>query len=623
VTAIRPRSSQSWPFVVLVAVLAFASTSVVIVELGGGGITPATNASRVSQGTYGNHTLYWANVSGQSTLAPTPRSSPQAAYSPSLGVVILFGGYNPSVSADGDTWEFSGDQWTELGLSNAPPGRWAGSMVYDASDGYLLLFGGRNDTQFFNDTWSYNATGWHQITTTHAPSPRDSSAMIYDPSSGDVVLFGGSIGNVPVGSGSPWTSYNDTWTYHAGVWTNITAKAGTPPSPRSPEGMTYDSAAGYAILQGGGLGGPGPCITLYNDTWKFSDEQWSLLNALNAPPPSFIEGLAFDSAVNGTLLYQGMSYQPTCDSYSSQVWSFLDGDWTLVVPSSPGAPQGRAGPAWVYDPQDQAVILFGGAGGQSGYSYFGDTWELKAIAPLTMPTQFTVDRSSADVGQSASFTAGKVSGGLGPYHFDWKGLPAGCSGNSTPSASCTFLAPANLEVVVTVSDSLGSVITSAPIAFPVFADPTIASHPVADPDPVVLGGSVELSINVEGGSGGFTFVWEGLPSGCTSVDAPALLCQPAMSGTFDIGVIVNDTNGESAASQLWPEVVLAQSPPTSPPASPGHAPVALWASPYFLIGTGLILLAAVVLAWGWTRRRPPAPDRAPLTNPPRTPPPSS
>ena len=566
-----------------------------------------------------NGTYAWSDLSAQSPAAPSPRSGAQAAYSPALGEVILFGGYDISVSPDGDTWAFSSDHWTELFPVSAPPGRWGGEMVYDASDGYLLLFGGRNDTQYFNDTWAYNATGWHQIPTTAAPSPRGNSGLTYDLADGNVVLFGGSMGNVPIGSGSPQAFYNDTWTYHAGTWTNVSRTAGTPPSARWPEGMTFDPTAGYVALEGGASEGTPTCAILYNDTWDFSGGRWTPLSPGVAPPPSYLGGMVFDSQTNSTLLYLGALNQPACNTFSSEVWTLSTGDWNLSVPTSTSAPPGRASPVWVDDPADHGELLFGGDGAGPGYNYLNDTWILLHVTPLAIGPEIAASRPSADVGQMTSFQGGAVSGGQPPYTYSWQGLPTVCGGNTTSLVDCTFTAPSHLEISLIVSDSLGQMSASAVLDYTVYADPTFLSYPSASADPVSVGNPVTFSANVSGGSGGFTFGWRGLPAGCASIDAPSLTCSPTQSGTFDVSLRLNDSNGENATSPVWPEVVL---PASAPPASGGQAGTFL-TSPYFLLGAAALLVAVVIAAWVWARRAPPGLSPSQPTSPPRTPPPMS
>lgn len=565
-------------------------------------------------------TYVWTNLSALSSTAPSPRSSPQAAYSPALGKVVLFGGYDVSVTPDGDTWEFASGHWTEVSSAVAPPARWSGEMVYDASDGYLLLFGGKNDTQGFNDTWAFSATGWHQIATPIAPSPRSNPGLVFDPSDGKVVLFGGGIGNLPVGSGSPWTYYNDTWTYHAGVWTNVTATAGAPPSPRFTQTMSYDALDGYVILQGGGSS-TAPACGIFNDTWKFSGGKWTPLSPPHSPPPFWVGGMTLDTETNSTLLYGGMAVPPpSCvDTFASQVWTFSSGDWSLAVPPTNSSPQGRSAAAWVDDPAENGELLFGGDGAGPGYNYLDDSWLLTSVSPLALGPLVSSSRPSADVGQTTSFRAGGVSGGQPPYTYLWEGLPTGCLGTSSAVVNCTFTSAAHLEISLVVSDPVGQTNSSAVLAYEVFADPVFASYPTPNHDPVSVGDPVTFSANVTGGSGGFTFAWRGLPPGCASIDAPSLTCTPTQNGTFSVSLVMNDSNGVTATSPSWPEVVLPVSAPSSP-----ESPVSSWyTSTYFLIGMIVILVAVVLAVGSWLRRKPPATMLPAHSTPPPASPPAS
>jgi hypothetical protein len=571
------------------------------------------NAGSSTGAGVGQESYEWTNLTSREVQAPSPRWAPQAAYSPPLNEVVLFGGYNGSGFANGDTWAFSSYRWTELSPAVSPPARWNGQMIYDASDGYLVLFGGRNDTQEFNDTWSYGAAGWTQIHTSAAPSPRGWFGMAYDAAAGVVVLFGGSIGNLPAGSGSPSTYYNDTWTYHAGVWTNVTRTAGQPPSARAPEGMAYDPVIGGVILQGGGIG-YSPCLTLYNDTWEFTGTEWVRLSPSAAPPASIFGGLLFDTDTGSTLLYQGGSNQPSCSTFASQVWMFAGGDWSLTVPSSASSPPGRLGPAWVDDPADDLELLFGGSGASA---YLGDTWILTYVSTLAFASGITASRYSADVGQTTNFQAPITSGGLPPYTYLWQGLPSGCSGTTTPTPSCSFTGPSQSTIFASVTDFLGATIVSASLSFLVFPDPAFSSYPTADPDPVSVGSSVIFTAAVSGGSGGFSFEWQGLPPGCASANASSIACTPTVNGTYAISVSVIDSNGEKAASPVGSEVVLQAVTPRGP--VPGIGP--FLSSPWFLAAVSVVAFAAILGIWLVKRKAPSMSDSKPRPPPPAAPPP--
>src|SRR5580658_5944390 len=127
----------------------------------------------------------------------------------------------------------SSPSWSNITSRVVPlPSPRFSTMVRDASDGYVLLYGAfylatNNSEEQVKDTWSYLNGVWTNLTTqvTGGPPPEPvDPVMAYDPWTSEVVLFGG--------TSTASENLSLTWTYHALVWTNITATAGTPPSPR-------------------------------------------------------------------------------------------------------------------------------------------------------------------------------------------------------------------------------------------------------------------------------------------------------------------------------------------------------------------------------------------------------
>jgi PKD repeat protein len=164
------------------------------------------------------------------------------------------------VSSYGDNgpWIFKNDTWTYLGynfssgltISNPT----AQSLVYDAADGYVMAFGGESLAPSLpgnlgdNYTWVWSNNGWTNISAnvTNAPPPRISTAMVYDATDGYVLLYGGRTilcdQNVTADCDYPPeavpTSYADTWKYLAGNWTEVNSSSapGYVPDPL----LTYD-----------------------------------------------------------------------------------------------------------------------------------------------------------------------------------------------------------------------------------------------------------------------------------------------------------------------------------------------------------------------------------------------
>lgn len=224
-------------------------------------------------GNYMNDTWEWDGTTwtqkgiGCSPPQPGTRDVSGMTYDTAQHVAVMFGGYAPGLL--NDTWKWDGTCWTQV-TTNTPPSPRAGhAMGYDAARQRIVLFGGNlvpttcgtNSDETWELDLSTNPATWTQITTTPHPSPRDENAhMVYDPSGSRMLLFGGTDGCT--------TTYNDTWEYDAGVWTQI-------PTPTAPEGrhghdMAYDTIRQEVVLFGGDHG-PINNYDVRGDTWTFGD----------------------------------------------------------------------------------------------------------------------------------------------------------------------------------------------------------------------------------------------------------------------------------------------------------------------------------------------------------------
>jgi hypothetical protein len=104
---------------------------------------------------------------------------------------VLFGGESELLAELGDLWEWDGTDWTEIVLDGgvAPSARDAFGFAWLPSLGEVVLFGGFGP-DYQSDTWSWNGSRWRMLTTSPVP-PRASFPMVYDPTSGELVVTGG------------------------------------------------------------------------------------------------------------------------------------------------------------------------------------------------------------------------------------------------------------------------------------------------------------------------------------------------------------------------------------------------------------------------------------------------
>ena len=154
-----------------------------------------------------------------------------------------------------------------------------------------------------------------------------------------------------------------------------------------------------------------------------------------------------------------------------------------------------------------------------------------------------------DLGQSVTFYAVGVSGGDGAYGYTWSGLPGGCPAVNASSVTCAPSQTGSFTPNLNVSDSAGAR-ARASSHFVVSSDPSVAaidgSRGSAD-----VGQRVNYSAaGVSGGSGGYSFVWADLPTGCTSQNSSQISCTPTTMGSYSLTVTVRDSNDGTAPARL-------------------------------------------------------------------------
>ncbi|MCI4362918.1 MAG: kelch motif-containing protein [Thermoplasmata archaeon] len=375
----------------------------------------------------------WSFVSGAWTqrvpsTSPAARQNLQLGYDNTNGWVVLFAGETSGGGVFSDTWNYTRGHWTQLHPSKSPTAVFGGSFTNDSADGYLLLFGGRNSANHnqgstwsfvnvswtqqtpavppsarafagaaflktsnkvvligglrvaaLNDTWTYHANVWTHLSTS-GPSPRAAFQMAYDEADGYVLLFGGAQLH-----GFTTTTFGDTWAYSHGHWSQL--KPAVSPMARIGGAMTYDQGDGYIVLFGGQVLVKNSNI-LVNDTWTFVGGKWTQDITSFAPNPRDIPGLTYDAADGYVLLFGGLGYggNATEQVTLNDSWTFSAGIWTVLTPhactSCGPAPSGRAGAAMVYDPWDGYVLLFGGENLSKPilgtFAEISDTWTFSA-----------------------------------------------------------------------------------------------------------------------------------------------------------------------------------------------------------------------------------------------------
>lgn len=459
------------------------------------------------------------------------------------------GAYNNSYGPSDLTWKFSTGNWSLVTTVGQVPATLSPGLVYDAKDEYVLLYGGRlmatgsSIAPVTNQTWSYHAGVWTNLSNTSnaAPFAVDFANPVYDAADGYVVLYN-EIGITPT---NPNGYLNTTWTYAGGTWTNVTATAGTPPQMLG--AMTYDAADGYVLY----FGGYTWWNQLTNATWSFQGGTWTNLSSsvAGAPSPRMSFGIDYDSARGAVILYGGLDqlYVFNGSQFSYQTWAYAGGHWTLL--SSNGT---------IWSIQTMAYYPAGGdsvlLGANSSFLvppnvvtwvFSGGSWSVAAPA-------FLYSHTGADVGQPFTLvvTQSPNAGGL---VYRYSGLPPGCNDTGGASVLCVPTTPGSYVVSVDVTGAAGFHATAS-AAVVVNSAPSILSFTGSGPTGEV-GIALNWQVNASLGTGSLTYAYVGLPPGCSSANASAIRCVPTVAGSYNLTATVTDALGVAASARQSLRVV--------------------------------------------------------------------
>ena len=163
------------------------------------------------------------------------------------------------------------------------------------------------------------------------------------------------------------------------------------------------------------------------------------------------------------------------------------------------------------------------------------------ISPALTAPALAGSATAVDVGQSVTLSV-TVSGGGLPYTYAWTGLPKGCVSTNAATLVCNPSVAGSSFVSVTVTDANGVYLSSSPFNLTVSARLMPGSITLTS-GTLDLGQGTKLTVSVTGGSGGLSYAWSGLPSGCASANAAQLSCTPGAAGESWVSVEVTDSNG--------------------------------------------------------------------------------
>jgi outer membrane protein assembly factor BamB len=308
---------------------------------------------------------------------PPPMTGAAGVMDGKDGYIVTMGGCSKDGCPNADTWRYANGAWTNLTPDSltevdSPSARTNASMSYDAGAGDVLLFGGMGPAGVaLNDTWTFSAGKWTQVSTSQAPSPRAGATLTYL-GNGASLLFGGyRIG--PHGT----VELGDTWLYEGGAWTNLSPSLSLSPGPRDSARSAGGGVAGTALLFGGRFG---PAVL--GDTWMFAAGAWTAVTT-PGPEPRYAGGLVYNPTSGAWLLTGGIG---ASGHALGSTWLFSSGNWTNVSATAGTGPGARSNFVAAFYGPGAYSLVFGGS--KANGQLANDSWKFANGAWTSLSREF-------------------------------------------------------------------------------------------------------------------------------------------------------------------------------------------------------------------------------------------
>jgi len=336
-----------------------------------------------------------SNWTLQPTLnAPPERPGGSLSFDSVTCVTVLLGAPTPtsgtvrreSVPHYRDTRLRAGSNWKQANPPTSPSGRQGAGMVFDATRGLTVLFGGYDDSQarlidgVRQDTWVWDGAVWTQQKTDTMPERTETPGLAYDAAINKIVLIGGFTFHLPASfapSGLGFLIYEkDTWILDASGWIHLQSSW---PVERQGAAMTYDPSTG-SMLMSGGFCLDSPFSIYCEDTWAWDGARWAEQHPAHSAPFTFGALMAYHEAIGKVVMFTG---------FPASTWTWGGADWTQENP--PTSPPDTAQATLALDAIGN-LMLFGGFNNVAGkITYSQDTWSwdgttwTKVVTPVAPP----------------------------------------------------------------------------------------------------------------------------------------------------------------------------------------------------------------------------------------------
>lgn len=192
---------------------------------------------------------YHFDPNSESWSGPLDPGGPQRAfhalaYDPGANKVVLFGGTTGGMGLPTDVLSWDGTAWSLVATTGGGGlGRTRHGLVYDSSQGGLVLHGGNVGGFILDDAWILSAGNWTQVSGAWTGMVRQAHGLVYDPNQSKVAIYAGR---------STGGTLDDMRLSAAATSLRIFPVPPTfDPSPRSGVAMVFDQTRKLTVVIGG------------------------------------------------------------------------------------------------------------------------------------------------------------------------------------------------------------------------------------------------------------------------------------------------------------------------------------------------------------------------------------
>jgi hypothetical protein len=168
------------------------------------------------------------------------------------GTVLLFGGMVAGRGLSDDTWEWNGNNWTQLQPTVRPPARILHTLTFDRR---ARPHGAVRRQWSLDRHLGVGRQHWFATTPTRTPTAMQLAFMTYDDARQRCVALG--LG----------TNFDEHWEWDGSDW--LQRQPTLLPPPRNDAAIAFDETRQCVVMFGGQLSGTG---RLYTDTWELRSQ---------------------------------------------------------------------------------------------------------------------------------------------------------------------------------------------------------------------------------------------------------------------------------------------------------------------------------------------------------------